>query len=114
MFSASVLLCAVTPSNGWKYFQIECALSPPLPLTPPSPPPPLHPPPQASLCTVNIDRGIFDFSEEIPLLPDQQAFMIRLSEKILEHNVKVSDVVERPRSPELSPPGKPSIIEALR
>ena len=72
------------------------------------------PSPQTSLCIVNIDRGTLDCPEELPPFPDQNTFMIRLSEKILEHGVKVQDTVERPHSPEMSPPGKPSVIEALR
>lgn len=69
---------------------------------------------QTSLCIVNVDRGTLDCPDEIPSLPDQGRLVLHLSEKILEHSIKVGDAVELPHSPDFSPPSKPSVIEALR
>lgn len=87
----------------------------------------------SSLCTVNLDRGLLDCPDEIPPLPDQSRLMLLLSEKLLEHGTKVSDLMELPRSPSTnttsttttisslgsaefspSPPNKHSMVEALR
>ena len=69
---------------------------------------------QASLCIVNVDRGVLDCPEEIPVLPDQGRLLIQLSEKALLHGVKVVDAAQLPHSPQLSPTMKHSGIEPLK
>lgn len=61
-----------------------------------------------------MDKGSLDCPDEIPSLPDQNRLLLRLSEKALEHGVRVSDTAYLPHSPPLSPSTKHGVTENLR
>ena len=71
---------------------------------------------QASLCTVDIDCGKVEFPDELPSLPNEDRLLVQVSEKLHQHNISCSDMVDLPHSPDGSnlTPQKPSIIEAIR
>ena len=71
---------------------------------------------KASLCTVDIDSGVVDFSDELPCLPNEDRLLLQVSEKLQQYDVTCSDMVTLPHSPDTSnrTPQKPSIIEAIR
>ena len=69
---------------------------------------------QASLCIVNVDKGVLDCPEEIPSLPDQGRLLLQLSEKAQSYGVKVVDAAQLPHSPELSPTTKHNVLEGLK
>ena len=73
-------------------------------------------PTQASLCTVDIDSGSVDFPDELPCLPNEDRLLVQVSEKLHQHDVHCSDMVDLPHSPDSLnlTPQKPSIIEAIR
>ena len=71
---------------------------------------------QASLCTVDIDSGKVEFPDELPSLPNEDRLLVQVSEKLHQHDISCSDMVDLPHSPDSSnlTPQKPSIIEAIR
>ena len=71
---------------------------------------------QASLCTVDIDCGKVEFPDELPCLPNEDRLLVQVSEKLHQHNISCSDMVDLPHSPDSTnlTPRKPSIIEAIR
>ena len=71
---------------------------------------------QASLCTVDIDSGVVDFSDDLPCLPNEDRLLVQLSEKLRQHDVNCSDIVDLPHNVDSLnlTPQKPSIIEAIK
>lgn len=65
---------------------------------------------------MDIDCGKVEFPDELPSLPNEDRLLVQVSEKLHQHDVSCSDMVDLPHSPDSSnlTPQKPSIIEAIR